>query len=68
VHDRSELDVNENGVDRSYGKARRWKVGVFICGGGSPKNFMLQTEPQIQEVLGIDEKGTTSSFRSPMRG
>jgi len=29
----------------------------LICGGGSPKNFMLQTEPQIQEVLGIDEKG-----------
>jgi len=26
-------------------------------GGGSPKNFMLQTEPQIQEVLGIAEKG-----------
>jgi deoxyhypusine synthase len=26
-------------------------------GGGSPKNFLLQTEPQIQEVLGIDEKG-----------
>jgi deoxyhypusine synthase len=26
-------------------------------GGGSPKNFVLQTEPQIQEVLGIDEKG-----------
>ena len=31
--------------------------GVLICGGGSPKNFALQTEPQIQEVLGIDEKG-----------
>jgi len=29
----------------------------LICGGGSPKNFALQTEPQIQEVLGIDEKG-----------
>jgi deoxyhypusine synthase len=29
----------------------------MILGGGSPKNFMLQTEPQIQEVLGIDEKG-----------
>jgi deoxyhypusine synthase len=26
-------------------------------GGGSPKNFALQTEPQIQEVLGIDERG-----------
>jgi deoxyhypusine synthase len=33
------------------------KSGVMILGGGSPKNFMLQTEPQIQEVLGIDEKG-----------
>jgi deoxyhypusine synthase len=30
---------------------------VLILGGGSPKNFMLQTEPQIQEVLGIKEKG-----------
>src|SRR5258705_6380743 len=30
---------------------------VFILGGGSPKNFMLQTEPQIQEVLGMDERG-----------
>ncbi|HEU4993408.1 MAG TPA: deoxyhypusine synthase [Gemmatimonadaceae bacterium] len=33
------------------------KSAVLICGGGSPKNFALQTEPQIQEVLGIDEKG-----------
>ena len=33
------------------------KSAVFILGGGSPKNFMLQTEPQIQEVLGIDERG-----------
>jgi deoxyhypusine synthase len=29
----------------------------LIVGGGSPKNFLLQTEPQIQEVLGIDERG-----------
>jgi hypothetical protein len=40
---------------------------VLILGGGSPKNFLLQTEPQIQEVLGIDEKGTTTSCRSPTR-
>src|SRR6185295_2566542 len=33
------------------------KSAVFICGGGSPKNFILQTEPQLQEVLGIAEKG-----------
>jgi deoxyhypusine synthase len=30
---------------------------VFILGGGSPKNFILQTEPQIQEIFGLDEKG-----------
>jgi deoxyhypusine synthase len=30
---------------------------VVIFGGGAPKNFLLQTEPQLQEVLGIDEKG-----------
>src|SRR3989475_3276186 len=35
----------------------RSKSGVLIIGGGSPKNFVLQTEPQIQEVLGISEKG-----------
>ena len=33
------------------------KSAIFILGGGSPKNFALQTEPQIQEVLGIDERG-----------
>src|SRR5438552_4665033 len=31
--------------------------GVFMLGGGSPKNFILQTEPQIQEVLGLEESG-----------
>jgi deoxyhypusine synthase len=62
------LDVNETaaivlGAKRGLpdGKARdRRKAGlsgVFILGGGSPKNFLLQTEPQIQEVLGIDERG-----------
>jgi len=44
----------------SDGVSRRKKSGksaIFILGGGSPKNFALQTEPQIQEVLGIDERG-----------
>jgi deoxyhypusine synthase len=31
--------------------------GVVILGGGAPKNFLLQTEPQIQEILGLEEKG-----------
>jgi deoxyhypusine synthase len=33
------------------------RSGVVILGGGSPKNFVLQTEPQIQEVLGLEESG-----------
>src|SRR5882724_3959338 len=63
------LDVNETasivlaakrGLIRD-GKPKRSQKGgrsaIFILGGGSPKNFALQTEPQIQEVLGIDERG-----------
>ena len=63
------LDVNETAAivlaakrnvlqnDSKRGKKRPGQSAVFILGGGSPKNFMLQTEPQIQEVLGIDERG-----------
>ncbi len=51
------LDVNETASIVLEAKRSGGRSGVFICGGGSPKNFMLQTEPQIQEVLGIDEKG-----------
>jgi deoxyhypusine synthase len=50
-------DVNETAAIVLSAKRNGGKSGVLICGGGSPKNFMLQTEPQIQEVLGIDEKG-----------
>jgi len=38
-------------------KKKGGRSAIFILGGGSPKNFALQTEPQIQEVLGIDERG-----------
>ena len=62
------LDVNEtaaivlaakrNAAEKGKGqKKRKGLSAVFILGGGSPKNFLLQTEPQIQEVLGIDERG-----------
>jgi len=62
------LDVNETaaivlaakrGIRSNDKKAKKKKgqSAVFILGGGSPKNFLLQTEPQIQEVLGIDERG-----------
>ena len=51
------LDVNETASIVLGAKRGGGKSAVLILGGGSPKNFALQTEPQIQEVLGIDEKG-----------
>ncbi|HMG33278.1 MAG TPA: deoxyhypusine synthase [Blastocatellia bacterium] len=50
-------DVNETAAIVLGAKRSGGKSAVFILGGGSPKNFLLQTEPQIQEVLGIEEKG-----------
>lgn len=50
-------DVNETAAIVLQAKRSKGKSAAFIVGGGSPKNFLLQTEPQIQEVLGIDEKG-----------
>ena len=50
-------DVNETASIVLGAKRGGGKSAVLIFGGGSPKNFMLQTEPQIQEVLKIEEKG-----------
>lgn len=56
------LDVNEtaaiayhareSGIDGVEGKS-----AALIIGGGSPKNFLLQTQPQLHEVLGLEERG-----------
>ena len=50
-------DVNETAAIVYEAKRTGGTSGVLILGGGSPKNFILQTEPQIQEVLGLDERG-----------
>jgi deoxyhypusine synthase len=50
-------DVNQTAGIVYHAKSTGHTSSVFILGGGSPKNFMLQTEPQIQEVMGIKEKG-----------
>lgn len=49
-------DVNETAAIALNAK-RRGKSAVFILGGGAPKNFILQTAPHIQEVLGIPDVG-----------
>lgn len=51
------IDVNETTAIVLDAKLRKKKTGVVLVGGGSPKNFTLQTEPQIQEVLRIKEEG-----------
>jgi deoxyhypusine synthase len=50
-------DVNQTAAIVYEAKSSGHTSSVFILGGGSPKNFMLQTEPQIQEVMGIPERG-----------
>ncbi len=50
-------DVNQTAAIVYASKATGLTSSVFILGGGSPKNFILQTEPQIQEVMGIEERG-----------
>jgi deoxyhypusine synthase len=52
-----ENDVNESTAIVFDAKQSGGQSAVVILGGGSPKNFALQTEPQIQEILNIPEKG-----------
>lgn len=52
------IDVNDStAIILNAKKYEKGKTGVLLIGGGSPKNFLLQTEPQIQEVLMIPEAG-----------
>ena len=50
------IDVNETAAI-VYDADRRAGSGVVILGGGSPKNFLLQTAPHIQELLGLPGRG-----------
>jgi deoxyhypusine synthase len=56
IRDEVSTASSSDRVKRSS-KKKSGRSAIFILGGGSPKNFALQTEPQIQEVLGIDERG-----------
>lgn len=33
------------------------KSGGIILGGGAPKNFFMQTQPMLSQILGFEEKG-----------
>lgn len=56
------IDVNETAAiaysaRESHLPGVEGKSAALIIGGGSPKNFLLQTQPQIHEVLGLEERG-----------
>ncbi|MBN1496419.1 MAG: deoxyhypusine synthase [Spirochaetes bacterium] len=52
------IDVNDStAIILNAKRYEKGKTAVILIGGGSPKNFTLQTEPQIQEVLMIPEVG-----------
>ncbi|TVQ22155.1 MAG: deoxyhypusine synthase [Leptolyngbya sp. DLM2.Bin15] len=56
------IDVNETaaivyGARQSGIPGVEGKSAALILGGGSPKNFLLQTQPQLHEVLGLEERG-----------
>ena len=62
------IDVNDStAIILNAKQYEKGKTGVLLIGGGSPKNFLLQTEPQIQEVLMIPEAGRITTSTSPMR-
>lgn len=56
-------DVNQTASIVHWAKINKLNSSVILVGGGSPKNFMLQTEPQIQEVMGIPETGHDYFFQ-----
>ncbi|MBC6477879.1 MAG: deoxyhypusine synthase [Hormoscilla sp. GM7CHS1pb] len=56
------IDVNETAAIVYGARAAgipgiEGKSAAVIIGGGSPKNFLLQTQPQLHEVLGLEERG-----------
>jgi len=51
------IDVNETAAIVYAAKRARGKSAVVLIGGGSPKNFLLQTEPYMQEILHIEDVG-----------
>jgi len=51
------LDVNETAAYVFAAKRRGGASAVILIGGGSPKNFVLQTEPHLQDILNVPDGG-----------
>ncbi len=51
------VDPNLDVIETSAIVFNSQKNGVLIVGGGSPKNFYLQTQPFISQIAGFEHKG-----------
>lgn len=51
------IDVNQSTAIVLEAQQTGLKTAAVLIGGGSPKNFLMQTEPQIQEVVGAKLEG-----------
>ncbi|MCG9886093.1 MAG: deoxyhypusine synthase [Cyanobacteria bacterium] len=52
------IDVNDTAAIAYFAREEdNGKSAAIMIGGGSPKNFLLQTQPQIHEVLKLEERG-----------
>lgn len=56
-------DINEAAALFLAAKRRYGEAAVIVLGGGSPKNFALQLEAYLQEILGIDVEGHDYFFQ-----
>ena len=59
----SVLDANETTAYFYTAKKSGGKTGVLLIGGGSPKNFMLQTAPHVTDSIGLEVKGHDFFFQ-----
>ena len=57
------IDVNETAAIVYAAKQPGRRSGVLMLGGGSPKNFLLQTVPHMTDTLGMDVRGHDYFFQ-----
>jgi len=50
-------DINEITGLAYWARQEGRESAVLVLGGGVPKNYILQTGPQIQEIMGLEDDG-----------
>ena len=64
-----EIDVNDDVFEMGamqhhcFGTLKK-KMAIWILGGGVPKNYTLQGEPLLDQILGVPTRASTSTCSS----